>query len=51
MIWILILILMTTKYFKYDSIRIAFWDDKSKGTQNMISLTKDKGLKIRVIKY
>ena len=30
---------------------IAFWDGKSKGTMHMINIARDKGLKVRVIKY
>lgn len=30
---------------------IAFWDGESKGTENMISIAKTLGLKVRVIKY
>ena len=30
---------------------IAFWDGKSKGTQHMINIAREKGLKVRVIKY
>lgn len=30
---------------------VAFWDGKSTGTKDMISLAKNKGLKIRIIYY
>ena len=30
---------------------IAFWDGQSRGTANMISLAKSKGLKIAVVRY
>lgn len=30
---------------------IAFWDGVSKGTKHMIDLAKEKGLKIRIIRY
>ena len=30
---------------------VAFWDGVSKGTRHMIDLTKEKGLKVRVIRY
>jgi hypothetical protein len=30
---------------------IAFWDGKSKGTEHMINIAKEKKLKVRIIKY
>lgn len=30
---------------------VAFWDGESKGTQHMIDLAKNYGLKIKIIKY
>lgn len=30
---------------------IAFWDGKSKGTENMINLAKEYGLKVRVVLF
>lgn len=36
---------------EYATHLIAFWDGKSKGTKHMIDLAREKGLKIRVIKY
>jgi len=30
---------------------IAFWDGKSRGTNHMINLAKEKGLKVTIIKY
>ena len=30
---------------------IAFWDGQSRGTANMISLAKSKGLKVAVVRY
>lgn len=30
---------------------IAFWDQKSQGTKNMIDIAKNKGLKVHVHKY
>lgn len=36
---------------EYATHLIAFWDGHSKGTKHMIDLAREKGLKIRVIKY
>lgn len=36
---------------EYGTHLIAFWDGKSSGTEGMISIAKQLGLKIRVIKY
>lgn len=36
---------------KYAEYLIAFWDEKSKGTGNMIEVAGRYGLKTRVIKY
>ena len=30
---------------------IAFWNGKSRGTQNMIQLAKQKGLKVKVVLF
>lgn len=30
---------------------VAFWDGKSRGTLNMITVAKTKGLKVRVVRY
>jgi len=35
----------------YSDALIAFWDGKSKGTKGMISLARDKGIPVRIIKY
>jgi hypothetical protein len=35
----------------YADALIAFWDGKSKGTENMIDQAKKNNLKIRIIKY
>ena len=35
----------------YSDMLIAFWDDKSKGTKNMIDLAKKYGLKIVIVRY
>lgn len=35
----------------YADALIAFWDDESRGTGNMIALAQDKGLKVRIISY
>lgn len=35
----------------YADALIAFWDGKSRGTMHMINIAKNKGLKVRVIKY
>jgi hypothetical protein len=35
----------------YADVLIAFWDGESRGTQHMINLAKDKGLKVHVIYY
>ena len=32
-------------------ILIAFWDGKSKGTEHMINIAKQKGLQFRVVNY
>lgn len=29
---------------------VAFWDGKSRGTQHMINIASDKGLKVRVVR-
>ena len=36
---------------EYATHLIAFWDGHSKGTRHMIDLAREKGLKVRVIKY
>ena len=36
---------------KYADVLIAFWDNKSRGTEHMINLAVDGGLKSKVIKY
>lgn len=36
---------------EYANYLIAFWDGKSKGTESMIKLATQNGLKIRVINY
>lgn len=36
---------------KYADALIAFWDGKSKGTQNMIELAKKYNLLIRIVKF
>jgi hypothetical protein len=36
---------------EYAEACVVFWDGKSKGTQHMINLAKEHGLKLRVIKY
>ena len=36
---------------EYADALICFWDDKSKGTKNMIDLATNKGLKIKIQKY
>ena len=35
----------------YADALIAFWDDKSKGTKNMIDLARKQGLKIKIFYY
>lgn len=30
---------------------VAFWDGESKGTEHMINIAKEKGLKVRVITF
>lgn len=30
---------------------IAFWDGKSRGTENMINIAKNKGIPIRIVHY
>jgi len=35
----------------YASHCIVFWDGKSKGTENMISLAKENGLTLKVVRY
>jgi hypothetical protein len=30
---------------------VAFWDGKSRGTNHMISVANDYGLKVRIINY
>jgi len=35
----------------YSDALIAFWDGNSKGTNHMINLSKQKGLKVKVVKY
>ncbi|WP_397446021.1 DUF2493 domain-containing protein [Polaribacter sp. R77954] len=39
------------KMAKLADILIAFWDGKSRGTQNMICLANQKGLKVKVVMY
>jgi hypothetical protein len=34
-----------------DSVLIAFWDGKSRGTKNMIDISKNAGLKVVVVNY
>ena len=36
---------------EYADALIAFWDGKSSGTQHMINIAQNKGLKVRVISY
>lgn len=36
---------------EYADALIAFWDGKSKGTKHMIDIAKEKGLKVRVVRY
>jgi hypothetical protein len=36
---------------KYSDYLIAFWDGKSKGTNSMINIARQHGLKIRIIKF
>ena len=33
----------------FSNVLIAFWDGKSRGTQNMIQLAKQKGLRVKVV--
>lgn len=35
----------------YADALIAFWDGKSRGTQHMINLASQKGLKIKIVRY
>jgi len=35
----------------YADALIAFWDGKSRGTNNMIEQAKKKGLKVKIVKY
>lgn len=35
----------------YANALIAFWDGKSKGTENMIETAKRNGLKVAVFRY
>lgn len=35
----------------YADALIAFWDKKSRGTNHMINLAKEKGLLVRVVNY
>lgn len=35
----------------YAEALICFWDGKSKGSKHMIDTAKEKGLKVRIIKY
>ena len=35
----------------YADCLIAFWDGKSKGTKNMITLAQVNGLKVRIVNY
>lgn len=35
----------------YANHLIAFWDGKSRGTQDMITYATNKGLKVKVVKY
>lgn len=36
---------------EYADALIAFWDTKSKGTANMITLMRDMGKPVRIVKY
>lgn len=36
---------------EYADVLIAFWDGISLGTKNMIDQAKEKGLKIKIVKY
>lgn len=36
---------------EYSDALIAFWDGKSKGTNHMINLAKEKGLKVKIVIY
>lgn len=36
---------------EYGTHLIAIWDGESNGTRSMIELAKNKGLKVRIIKY
>ncbi len=43
--------LRNLKMAKYADTLIAFWDGKSRGTNNMITVAKQNGLNIKVIEY
>lgn len=36
---------------EYGEALVAFWDGESRGTKMMINLAKEKGLKVKVVKY
>lgn len=36
---------------EYADAVVAFWDGKSRGTEHMINLAKEKGLAIRIVNY
>lgn len=36
---------------EYATHLIAFWDGKSRGTENMINTAKELGLKVKVVRY
>jgi hypothetical protein len=36
---------------KESNALVAFWDNKSKGTEHMINLAKKNGLQVRIIRY
>ncbi|WP_397445949.1 DUF2493 domain-containing protein [Polaribacter sp. R77954] len=35
----------------FSEVLIAFWDGRSRGTQNMIRLAKQKGLRVKVVLF
>jgi hypothetical protein len=40
-----------SKMASYADALIAFWDGKSRGTNNMIQLAKQKGLRVKVVLF
>ena len=36
---------------EHADVLLAFWDGKSKGTEHMINIARDKGLKVVVVNY